>query len=444
MLFLIPLSEWRLNKIVICKVAKLKNIFLKSEFTKNTVVLVFGTVLAQAIPLILHPFLRRIYSVEDFGAMAVFLSVFSMITIVSALRYEATIVLPKNDNESANILSLTFVINLIFNSIILLVIVLFKEQLLDLIGLPIKYGNFLFFLPATSFLFSFYQSVNYWLIRQKAFKASSTNKIVRRAMEGAVQLGLGLFKIPGGLFIGDFFGNLANIISGVRQINKNKFSLKFVSKRKMVFVFKKFIDYPKYNVVPTLLSSAASLLPFLFINKMYSTEVVGYLDLSRMVLSIPLIFISATIAQVLFQQITEKRHQKASIKKDLLNICFILLGIILVEVIVLFFFGNSLFDIIFGENYVLSSLYSKILIFSFSFTFITATFSSVFITFDKIKQNSIWQVAYFIAICSLLFFNNLTIIEFLKVYVIIEVVMSLINIVMIFFIVRNYEQVLNK
>ena len=55
-------------------------------------------------------FLRRIYTVEDFGAMTVFLSVFSMLTIVSSFRYEATIVLPKNNNEAANILSLTFII----------------------------------------------------------------------------------------------------------------------------------------------------------------------------------------------------------------------------------------------------------------------------------------------------------------------------------------------
>ena len=104
---------------------QIKKRLLPSEFTKNTMVLIAGTVVAQAIPLLLHPFLRRIYSAEDFGAMAVFLSLFSMITIVAAFRYESTIVLPKNDNEAANILGLTFLINLCFNSIILLVLLTF-------------------------------------------------------------------------------------------------------------------------------------------------------------------------------------------------------------------------------------------------------------------------------------------------------------------------------
>ncbi|HEY9081996.1 MAG TPA: oligosaccharide flippase family protein, partial [Vicingaceae bacterium] len=327
---------------------QIKKRLLPSEFTKNTMVLIAGTVVAQAIPLLLHPFLRRIYSAEDFGAMAVFLSLFSMITIVAAFRYESTIVLPKNDNEAANILGLTFLINLCFNSIILLVLVFFKAEIVTLIGFPLKYANYLYFLPFTSFLFCAYQSMNYWLIRQKAFKASSFNKIVRRTAEGIVQVILGVLKFPGGLFVGDFIGNFSNVISGIRQVFKNKFNNAFVSKRKMGFVAKKYIDYPKFNLLPTLLSSAATLLPFLFINKLYSTEIVGYLDLSRMVLSIPLIFISTTISQVLFQKITENKHQQTSILIELRNIFFLLLSIIFIEVILLYFFGDFLFGLIFG------------------------------------------------------------------------------------------------
>jgi len=431
---------WRLISPFFEQQKLLKRFFIQSDFSKNTLILVSGTIAAQAIPLALHPFLRHIYTPEDFGAMAVFLGIFSMVTIVSALRYEATIVLPKENSEAANILVLTFIISFIFNMLMMLVLLVFKTPIVDFIGLPLKYANFIFLLPITSFLFSLYQSMNYWLIRQKAFKASSINKIVRRTVEGSVQLAMGLLKVPGGLFAGDFLGNFSNVISGIRQIYKNNFSTNTISKQQLSYVLKKYIDYPKFNVIPTLLSSAASLLPFLFINKFYSTEAVGYLDLSRMVLSIPLIFISATIAQVLFQQITEKKHQELSIKKDLKNISYLLLAIIAFEALVLFLFGDNLFQLIFGEHYVISSIYSKILIFSFSLNFITSTFSSVYITFNKIRLNSIWQVAYFISICSLLLFTKVELIDFLKVYVAIEVIMSLINCFMLLNIVNNYEK----
>ncbi|MCC7333411.1 MAG: oligosaccharide flippase family protein [Flavobacteriales bacterium] len=417
----------------------LKRFLFNSDFSKNTLLLVGGTIIAQAVPLLLHPFLRRLYTPEDFGAMAVYLSVFGMLTIVSSLRYEATIVLPKENSLAANILTASIFISFLINLTVLLVSLVFKDEVVGFVGLPKAYSNYIYLLPITAFFFSVYQSLNYWLIRQKAFKASSANKIVRRTTEGLVQLVFGIYKLPAGLFIGDFVGNFSNTISGIRQVIKNGFSKSVISINQMKLGLKTYIDYPKYNVVPTLLSSAASLLPFLFINKFYSTETVGYLDLSRMVLSIPLIFISATISQVLFQQITEKKHQGKSIIKELKQILYFLVGIIAVEAGILFLFGDYLFGFIFGNEYIVSSIYSKVLIFSFAFNFITSTFSSVYLTFDKIKINSIWQICYFISVCSLLFFRNVDITQFLKIYVGIEVLMGLINIALLSRIVTNYE-----
>lgn len=415
-----------------------------SELSKNTLTLVIGAIIAQIIPFALHPFLRRIYSVEDFGSMTIFLNLFAVLSIISALRYEAAIILPKNNNESANIVSLTFVINIIFSLLLLFSLLFFKNTIAIFLNFPSKYINFLFFLPVGILLFGVCQSINFWLIRHKAFKSSSGNKIVRRLTEGVTQTILGIFKIPGGLFVGDLLGHFANTIAGLRQLFSNQFSFKKVSLRKMTYVKKKYIEYPKYNAIPTLLSSAANALPFLFINKIYSTEVVGYLDLSKLVLSIPLIFISSSISQVIYQQITDKKHERLSVKKDLVNILYVLFAIVFFEVIVVLFFAPNLFAFVFGDQYELSGNFSKILIFSFAFNFIGSAFSSVFMTFEKIKINSIWQITYFSAICCLYFFNFLSIYNFLILYVAIEVIMHLSYCVIIWGILSNYEHEIVK
>lgn len=410
-----------------------------SDFSKNTFTLVLGTVIAQAIPLALHPLLRRMYSAEDFGAMAVYLNLFGVITIVSALRYEAAIVLPKRNNEGMNILSLTFIINLVFCALTFFSILFFKEGIVRYLNFPSSYSDYLYVLPFACLLFGTYQGMNYWLIRQKAFKASTSNKIIRRVAEGGVQTAFGALKLPGGLFIGDFIGNLINNIVGIKQIIKNGFETKFVSIRKMKFVSRRYDEYPKYNVLPTLLSSVANVLPFLFINKFYSTEIVGYLDLTKLVLSIPLIFISATISQVLFQQITEKKHNALSVKGDMRNVLFLLLGVVLFEIILIIFLAPMLFGFVFGKTYELSGEFAQLLVYSFAFNFIGSAFSSVFMTFEKIKMNSVWQIVYFTAICCLWFFKNLSIYDFLKVYVAIEVVMHLSYCILIYWIVNKYE-----
>ncbi len=242
------------------------------------------------------------------------------------------------------------------------------------------------------------------------------------------------------MFLGDLSGNFANILAGIKQLFKNKYDIKLVSRKKIGYVFKKYIDYPKFNVLPTLLSSAATILPFLFINKMYSTEIVGYLDLSRLVLSIPLIFISSTISQVFFQHSTENKHNSVSIKKYAMNIMYLLSVVVVIELLVILFAGPQLFGFVFGDRYTVSGNFSQLLIFSFVLSFIGSAFSSVFITFGKIRMNSLWQMTYFAAICSLLLFKNLTIYDFLKIYVSIEIVMHLIYCAMIYFIISQYEK----
>lgn len=417
----------------------MKKILLKSEIAKNSFTLVIGTVLAQAIPLVLQPVLRRIYSPEDFGVFAVYLNIIGILIIMASFRYEAAIVLPKNDIESANILSLSFIINFIFCSIIFILLLFFKDFFCELINFPNTYSNYLYFLPFTAMFFSFYQSINYWLIRQKAFKASSINKISRRGVEGGVQLALGYKSFSFGLVIGDFSGNLANLISGINQIRKNNFSIKFLSKKKIFYVIKKYKEFPLYNFLPTLLSTAATLLPFIFINKLYSSETVGYLDLARLVLSIPLAFLSVTLSQVVFQQVTFKKNNQQSIKGDLLSVLWFLLSVAIIELVVILLWGPALFGYVFGDIYNISGVYSQILVYSFIMNFFISSFSSIFISLNKIKLMSIWQISYFLIICCLLFFKNFDIIEFIKFYVLFEIFMYSVYCIMLYKVVSEYE-----
>jgi len=417
----------------------LRKLLPNSEFTKNSIILVIGTIIAQLIPIVISLYLRRVYTPEDFGALAVYLSIVGILIIISSFRYEATIVLPKNDNESANILSLTFVLSILFNGLVFFIILFFKNKICNLINFPIKFSNYLYLLPFTTILYSFYQSINFWLIRQKAFNASSINKITRRGVEGIIQSALGFGRYSSGLVLGDFFGNFANVISGFIQMKRNNFKLRYVSKKKMFFVLKKYKEFPLFNLFPTLLSSAATLLPFIFINKLYSTTDVGYLDLSRLVLSIPLALISVTLSQVIFQQITDHNNHHRSIKNDLLKVLYFLIIIAVCELFIILIWGPSLFGFIFGTNYCLSGVYSQILIYSYIMNFIVSSFSSVFISLKKIKLISVWQMCYFIVICSLLLFNDLLLIDFIKIYVTFEIIMYFIYFILIVKVVREYE-----
>lgn len=418
----------------------IKKHFPNSEFLSNTIILIAGTVIAQAIPLLIHPFLRRLYSPEDFGAFAIYFNIISIIIFMANFRYEAAIVLPKNDVESTNVLSLSIILTFFFCLLLFVLLLFFNEEFCSLINFPSKYAHFLYLLPFSAMLFSFYQSFNFWLIRKKAFKASSTNKITRRSFEGMIQLSLGYKKYYSGLFIGDFIGNLANVCAGIFQIKKNHFNIAFVSKNKLMYVLKRYKGFPLNNFLPTLLSALATFLPFFLVNKYYSSSDLGYLDLTRLVLSIPLAFISTTISQVMFQQITSQKNNQLSVISDLKKILYIILGISILEFIVIQLFAPPLFAFVFGEGYHISGEYSKILVYIYIMNFVVSTYSSVFISFEKLKLLSIWQISYFLIICSLSFFDHIPLENFLIIYAIIEVLMSSIYCIMIYNVVKKYER----
>jgi len=290
------------------------------------------------------------------------------------------------------------------------------------------------------FLYNTYQSFNYWLIRKKRFYAVSSNKLIRRGFEGVSQVIFALIKFPKGLIIADIIGQFSNVVSVVFQSFKNGFGFEQVNSKNLKSVLVKYSDFPKFNLIPAFMSACSYLLPPLFITKYFSIEFSGYFDLSKLLLSIPLALVATSFSNVLLQKISEKFIKKESFRDDFKPVLLITLGISLAELAIILLFGISLFKIIFGNTWGFSGEISKYLVLPFVLNFIVSTFSCLFISMRKIKIYSIWQLFYFISILCLLFFKNLVFIDFLKVYVIIEIICNITLLIVMFLIVSRYER----
>ena len=73
---------------------------LNSDFLKSVLVLVSGTVLAQAIGYLVSPFLTRIYSAEEMGELGMYMRLVGFFSALATARFELAIPLPKRDNHS--------------------------------------------------------------------------------------------------------------------------------------------------------------------------------------------------------------------------------------------------------------------------------------------------------------------------------------------------------
>jgi O-antigen/teichoic acid export membrane protein len=413
---------------------------LKSELFRDTSILISGTALAQLIPILLQPILRRFFTPQVFGAYSVYLSLVGILIVISSLRYELAIILPKKDRDAAGVFFLAFFLNLLFNILLLLAIILWKKKLLGFLNLSDEYDDYLLLVPLGTFLFSTYQSINYWLIRKKRFFAISVNKFIRRGFEGSAQILFKFSRVSHGLLYGDIIGQAANIFSGLYQGGKSGLSFRLFSLQKVKFMLSRYSEYPKFNIVPSFMSACSYLLPAIMINKFYSAEYTGYFDLSKLLLSIPMALVATSLSNVLLQRISEKNKLKVSITKDLNPILIFVAFSVVFEIGIIMIWAEDIFRIFFGAKWVLSGTISKILVWAFAFNFIVASFSSIFISLNKIKLLSAWQLIYFISIVSLFFFNNLSFISFLKLYTIIELSCCILSASFIVFIVVKYEK----
>lgn len=412
----------------------------RSELLRNTSILISGTALAQLIPIILQPVLRRFYSPEIFGAYAVYLSLVGILAIASSFKYELAIILPGRDKDAVNVFYLTVFINLFFNIILFILILLWNKELLNFFNLSDKFASYLYFAPLGIFFYNLYQSTQNWLVRKKEFFAISLNKFIRRGTEGVFQIIFRYLKISNGVIFGDLLGHVANLISGLYQGRKGGLKYSMVSMTKIKYVAVKYSEFPKYNLIPSFMSACSFLLPVILLNKFYSSENTGYFDLSRLLLSIPLALISTSISSVLLQSMAEKFREKKSLLKDILHILLVVGLIGTLEIIVIVFFGVELFKFLFGKSWEYSGKISQILVWAYALNFVVASFSAVFISLNKIKLLSIWQVFYFASILSLILFKNLLFIDFLKMYVLIEVICYSVMIVMLISVISTYEK----
>lgn len=416
----------------------------ESEILRNTSILVSGTALAQLIPVLLQPLLRRYYSPEAFGAYSVYLSLVGIFSIIASFKYDLAIVLPKKDREAANILFLSVLISFLFSSIIAIIILIWRAEIAGFLNLSADYYFYLMLAPAGIFFYSFYQTINNWLTRKKSFMLLSVNKFTRRGVEGATQLGLKGLTGSWGLVIGDVLGHIANVSSGLFQGRKKGLKIDQLSPVKINYVARKYSEFPRVNVIPSLMSACSFLLPVIMLNKFFSTEIAGYFDLSKLLLSVPLALISTSVSSVLLQSLTEKINEKKSLKKDILLVLGLVLFIGTAEIIIIALFGIGIFTFIFGERWELSGRISQILVWSYALNFLVASFSTVFVSLQKIRLLSIWQIFYFFSVISLVLFRKMDFIEFIRIYVGIEIICYLVIIIIMTYIVVNYEKKLQQ
>ncbi len=373
-------------------------ISLKSKFSKNILTLVTGTAIAQAVPLALSPILTRLYTPEDFGFLAIYVSISVVFTVVISLKYDIAIIIPEKDEDSANITILSIVIASILSILIFINVFFFNDEMARFFvdnEEDVKIlSKWMYFIPLSTLFMGLFNAISFWFNRKALYKRMATSKVINTTGLTGIQIMSGaLSSNPIGLLLGFVFGRLFSVLYlfyKFRRDNDSIFSR--VNKNAMLSLMKRYKRFPYFTLPAEFINVISNQLPIFVIGKYFGGAVLGNYSLMERVLNAPISLLGRSVLDV-FKQRASEDYMKYGNCKDIFTKTFktlVLLSII--PAILLFFLSPLIFGFVFGEEWSMAGEFAQIFAILFFFKFTASPLSYMFFIAEKQHYDMIWQI----------------------------------------------------
>jgi O-antigen/teichoic acid export membrane protein len=281
--------------------------------------------------------------------------------------------------------------------------------------------------------------LNYYNNRLKNYKDLSKANVYKSIAMAITQLSIGFVKHGAmGLISGQIISQLVSNTKLLKNIIKDKMLLLKISKVKIIAFAKKYKNFPIYSLGGTIATVISQNLLNIFISIFFGISVLGQYSLVQRILGVPMIIIGNSIGSVFFQKASKEQIVKGnviSIVRTVFKKLFI--GGLILFVIIYFFIKYG-FVFLFGEKWIMAAEYSKILIPLFFIRFIFLPLSNIYDIFNALKIEFFMKIFYLVIVFYLLFlFKDESFDKFLKIYVIVSFFVYVLNIIIIFNLVKG-------
>lgn len=354
----------------------------KSEFTRNILILMTGTTIAQAIPIVISPILTRFYSPADFGIFALFMSLTSILVVIATGKYDLSIILPSKNSDSRQLVVLSVIISLIFSFIVLIIIVLFYSDI-ELLNSNVSTLEWLYLLPLSILLTSGYQVLIPYENRSKNYKKISMSLIFQNITTAMVNI-LTILITP--TFWGLIFAKLIGITISIFFLllyNKSQLLKVKVSFTRILHLAKRYKKFPIFSLPADLSSIITNELPILLFVIFYSNSILGLYALAMRVVAAPISIIGSSISNVFRREAAHLYNVQGSCTDLYLKTFKYLFFLSIIPFTVFGIYSPDIFSFVFGEEWKTSGEFTQIMAIMFFFKFIVSPLSYMFYIAEK-------------------------------------------------------------
>jgi O-antigen/teichoic acid export membrane protein len=374
------------------------NRLTKSEFLKNVFTLVSATGIAQAISLAIYPVLTRIYTPEEHGLFALYLSIITITAIISTGKYELAVMIPRKDKDGAGLTLLGILLSFGFSLLLLVLISLFRHAIPDWLGNQYIY-KWLYFIPLSTFLVGVFNSLSFWMNRRIDYRAIAGANLSQSIFNSAVKLSASkAMAHGGGLMTGAIVGQFVGAVVYAWRIFKDGLGIfRSVSFQELWKLAREYRFFPRYSMIHKLINNFSSSLPVFVFSSTFGADIVGYFGLGFMLINRPMNLLSTSFTKV-FSQRTIERHNKGQLVfTDIRKFVIRMAGISAIPFLIILCCAPWLVTFIFGDDWHESGVYMQIFAPWLFMVFLSAPLSFVADMLSRQRKALTIEVVKFIA-----------------------------------------------
>jgi O-antigen/teichoic acid export membrane protein len=369
--------------------------FKSSEFFKNVVTLISGSMLAQFIPFLLAPIVARLYYPGDYAVLAAYSSISVLLTIVATGMYDSALMLDATDQEAINTASVAVTITLTISVFAGMVIIIFRDSIANFTGNE-SVSFWLYLVPLTVFFTGLYSTLAVWTNRKKRYKRLAVNKVIQTISTTGLTIGLGFAGWrEKGLLVSMISGQaIAFLLLFTQTLKEDKALIRFIKKNSIKLSLKKHIDFPKYNMPQGFLDGLRESSIILIISNNFTSSILGSYSYAISMLNKPLQIIGNAFGQVFYQSATEKFNNKSDLYTFTLKTVKTLALISAPFFLTVIIFGKPIFSIVLGNRWAEAGMFAQILSIWLFFRFILSPITQIPIILKRQKTFFLFGLLY--------------------------------------------------
>ena len=373
-------------------IARIKKLLPGGKFARGVAVLTGGNVIGQLLTIAASPILTRLYTPEQMGVLAVYISITAILTVVLSLRYETAIALPESDRDALALVKLSLIIVLIMSLTVGLLAILFRFEISSYFKVP-ELATYLFFLPLSGLLLGSFTTFRVWCVRVHAFGMVGNARIKQVVSSLVIQIAAA--PLGAGALIG---GQLANQGAGTWSLGKNALSrpeMRSISTSELKQALVRYKKFPLVNTWASLLNRVSLQFPTLFFAVMFGPAAAGVYALANRTLKAPSAVVNSAINSVFLTAAAEAKHENALQALVFETHKYLCMSVV-PSLLLIALLAPQIFSVVFGQEWQVAGDYARWMTLLVYCTIVVSPFMGLFAVLERQEIGFVFQLALFL------------------------------------------------